>query len=97
MAEIKPAEISAILKKQVEGFESGATLEEVGSVLNVGDGIARVYGLSNVQYGELVEFENGLEGIVLNLEEDNVGVVLLDHQQVSKKDQQPKEHNVSPL
>lgn len=77
MAEIKPAEISAILKKQVEGFESGATLEEVGSVLQVGDGIVLVYGLSNVQYGELVEFENGLEGIVLNLEEDNVGVVLL--------------------
>ncbi len=77
MAEIKPAEISAILKKQVENFESGATLEEVGSVLNVGDGIARIYGLSNVQYGELVEFDNGLEGIVLNLEEDNVGVVLL--------------------
>lgn len=77
MAEIKPAEISAILKKQVEGFESGATLEEVGTVLNVGDGIARVYGLSNVQYGELVEFDNGLEAIVLNLEEDNVGVVLL--------------------
>ena len=77
MAEIKPAEISAILRKQVEGFESGATLEEVGSVLNVGDGIARVYGLSNVQYGELVEFDNGLEAIVLNLEEDNVGVVLL--------------------
>jgi F-type H+/Na+-transporting ATPase subunit alpha len=77
MAEIKPAEISAILKKQVEGFETGATLEEVGSVLQVGDGIARVYGLSNVQYGELVEFDNGLEAIVLNLEEDNVGVVLL--------------------
>jgi F-type H+-transporting ATPase subunit alpha len=77
MAEIKPAEISAILRKQVEAFESGATLEEVGSVLNVGDGIARVYGLSNVQYGELVEFDNGLEAIVLNLEEDNVGVVLL--------------------
>ena len=77
MAEIKPAEISAILRKQVEGFESGATLEEVGTVLNVGDGIARVYGLSNVQYGELVEFENGLEAIVMNLEEDNVGVVLL--------------------
>jgi len=77
MAEIKPAEISAILRKQVEGFESGATLEEVGSVLQVGDGIARVYGLSNVQYGELVEFDNGLEAIVLNLEEDNVGVVLL--------------------
>ncbi|MFC0780626.1 F0F1 ATP synthase subunit alpha, partial [Flavobacterium sp. HJSW_4] len=77
MAEIKPAEISAILRKQVEGFESGATLEEVGSVLQVGDGIARVYGLSNVQYGELVEFDNGMEGIVLNLDEDNVGVVLL--------------------
>ena len=77
MAEIKPAEISAILKKQLSGFESGATLEEVGTVLQVGDGIARVYGLSNAQYGELVQFENGLEAIVLNLEEDNVGVVLL--------------------
>ena len=77
MAEINPAEISAILKKQLEGFESGATLEEVGTVLQVGDGIARVYGLSNAQYGELVQFENGLEAIVLNLEEDNVGVVLL--------------------
>ncbi len=77
MAEIKPAEISAILKKQVEGFESGATQEEVGTVLQVGDGIALIYGLSNVQYGELVEFDNGLEAIVLNLEEDNVGVVLL--------------------
>jgi F-type H+/Na+-transporting ATPase subunit alpha len=77
MADIKPAEISAILRKQVEGFESGATLEEVGTVLQVGDGIARVYGLSNVQYGELVEFDNGMEGIVLNLEEDNVGIVLL--------------------
>mgnify|MGYP006195528853 CR=1 FL=1 len=77
MAEIKPAEISAILKKQLSGFESGVTLEEVGTVLTIGDGIARVYGLSNAQYGELVEFETGLEGIVLNLEEDNVGVVLL--------------------
>ncbi|UYW00890.1 F0F1 ATP synthase subunit alpha [Flavobacterium agricola] len=77
MAEIKPAEISAILKKQLSGFESGATLEEVGTVLQVGDGIARVYGLSNAQYGELVQFDNGLEAIVLNLEEDNVGVVLL--------------------
>ena len=77
MAEIKPAEISAILKEQLSGFQSGATLEEVGTVLQVGDGIARVHGLSNVQYGELVQFENGLEAIVLNLEEDNVGVVLL--------------------
>ena len=77
MAEIKPAEISAILKKQLSDFQSGATLEEVGTVLQVGDGIARVYGLSNAQYGELVQFDNGLEAIVLNLEEDNVGVVLL--------------------
>ena len=77
MAEVKPAEISAILKQQLSGFEAAASLDEVGTVLTIGDGIARVYGLSNVQYGELVEFENGLEGIVLNLEEDNVGVVLL--------------------
>ncbi|RMA65951.1 F0F1 ATP synthase subunit alpha [Ulvibacter antarcticus] len=79
MAEVKPAEVSAILKQQLAGFEATASLDEVGSVLTVGDGIARVYGLSNVQYGELVEFEGGLEGIVLNLEEDNVGVVLLGH------------------
>ena len=79
MAEVKPAEVSAILKNQLSGYESTASLDEVGSVLTVGDGIARVYGLSNVQYGELVEFDNGLEGIVLNLEEDNVGVVLLGH------------------
>ena len=77
MASIKPAEVSAILKQQLTNFEAKATLNEVGTVLQVGDGIARVYGLSNVQYGELVEFDNGLEGIVLNLEEDNVGVVLL--------------------
>ena len=79
MAEVKPAEVSVILKNQLSGYESTASLDEVGSVLTVGDGIARVYGLSNVQYGELVEFDNGLEGIVLNLEEDNVGVVLLGH------------------
>lgn len=77
MAEIKPAEVSAIIKKQIANFEASATLDEVGTVLQVGDGIARVYGLSNAQYGELVAFEQGLEGIVLNLEEDNVGVVLL--------------------
>ncbi|NNF75210.1 MAG: F0F1 ATP synthase subunit alpha [Flavobacteriaceae bacterium] len=77
MSEVKPAEVSAILKQQLSGFEASASLDEVGTVLNVGDGIARIYGLSNAQYGELVEFENGLEGIVLNLEEDNVGVVLL--------------------
>ncbi len=77
MATIKPAEISAILKEQLTGFEGKASLDEVGTVLQVGDGIARVYGLSNAQYGELLSFEGGLEGIVLNLEEDNVGVVLL--------------------
>ena len=79
MASIKPAEVSAILKQQLAGFEASASLDEVGTVLQVGDGIARVYGLANAQYGELVEFEDGLEAIVLNLEEDNVGVVLLGH------------------
>lgn len=77
MAAIKPAEISAILKQQLKGFEGAESLDEVGTVLEVGDGIARVYGLANAQYGELVQFETGLEAIVLNLEEDNVGVVLL--------------------
>ena len=77
MSQIKPAEVSAILKKQLSGLDASASLDEVGTVLQVGDGIARVYGLSNVQYGELVSFDSGLEGIVLNLEEDNVGVVLL--------------------
>ncbi len=79
MATIKPAEVSAILKQQLSDFEGNASLNEVGTVLQVGDGIARVYGLANAQYGELVQFEDGLEGIVLNLEEDNVGVVLLGH------------------
>lgn len=77
MAEVKAAEVSAILKKQIEGFDASATLDEVGTVLAVGDGIARIYGLSNAQYGELVEFDGGMQGIVLNLEEDNVGIVLL--------------------
>ena len=77
MAEIKPAEVSAILKEQLAGLDTAASLDEVGTVLEVGDGIARVFGLTNAQYGELVTFENGMEGMVLNLEEDNVGVVLL--------------------
>ncbi len=77
MAEVKPAEVSAILKQQLTGFEANASLDEVGTVLTVGDGIVRAYGLSNAQYGELVAFDSGLEGIVLNLEEDNVGIVLL--------------------
>lgn len=77
MAEIKPAEVSDILKKQLEGFKSETELEEVGIVLQVGDGIARIYGLSNVQSNEMIEFDSGVMGIVLNLEEDNVGAVLL--------------------
>jgi F-type H+-transporting ATPase subunit alpha len=77
MVEVRPDEVSAILRQQLSGFKSETELEEVGTVLQVGDGIARVYGLTKVQAGELVEFESGLQGIVLNLEEDNVGVVLL--------------------
>ncbi len=77
MAEIKPSEITAILRKQLSNSNLEASLEEVGTVLTVGDGIARVYGLMNVQAGELVEFDNGVQAIVQNLEEDNVGVVIL--------------------
>ncbi len=77
MAQVNPAEISAILKKQLKDFDTTTSLNEIGTVLTVGDGIARAYGLSNAQYGELVEFSNGTQGIVLNLEEDNVGIVLL--------------------
>src|SRR5438552_9982646 len=77
MPDIQPDEISAILRQQLNGFNTGVELEEVGTVLQVGDGIARVYGLGNVRYGELVEFESGVRAIALNLEEDNVGVVLM--------------------
>ncbi|MGI8891993.1 MAG: F0F1 ATP synthase subunit alpha [Bacteroidia bacterium] len=77
MVEIRPDEVSAILRQQLSGFKTEVELEEIGTVLQVGDGIARIYGLSKVQSGELIEFENGLRGIVLNLEEDNVGAVLL--------------------
>ncbi len=77
MANIKPAEVSIILREQLEGIQTAVELEEVGTVLEVGDGIARIYGLSNVESNELIEFENGIEAIVLNLEEDNVGAVLL--------------------
>ena len=77
MSEIKPAEVSAILKKQLADVNLDTALEEVGTVLTVGDGIARIYGLNNAQSGELVEFKGGEQGIVQNLEEDNVGVVML--------------------
>lgn len=77
MAQIKAAEVSAILKKQLANFDESVSLEEIGTVLEVGDGIARVFGLTKVENGELVRFESGQEGLVLNLEEDHVGVVLL--------------------
>lgn len=86
MVEIKPAEVSAILRQQLAGHRTDIELNEVGSVLQVGDGIARVYGLENAQAGELVEFENtGLRAIVLNLEEDNVGIVLLGESDLVKE------------
>jgi F-type H+-transporting ATPase subunit alpha len=77
MSQIRPDEVSSILKDQISGFNTAASLEEVGTVLQVGDGIARIYGLFSVQSGELVEFENGVRAVVLNLEEDNVGAVLM--------------------
>jgi F-type H+-transporting ATPase subunit alpha len=77
MVDVRPEEISQILKQQISGFGSASELEEFGTVLQVGDGIARVYGLNSAQAGELVEFESGVQAIVLNLEEDNVGVVLM--------------------
>ncbi|PKQ60912.1 F0F1 ATP synthase subunit alpha [Labilibaculum manganireducens] len=85
MASIKPAEVSEILKQQLQGLKTEAELEEVGTVLQVGDGIARIYGLSHVESNELIEFQNGVLGIVLNLEEDNVGAVLLGETQGIKE------------
>ena len=87
MAEVRPDEVSAILRQQLSNFKSAAELEEVGTVLQVGDGVARIYGLSHAQSGELIEFENGLQGLVLNLEEDNVGAVLLgDYSEIREGD-----------
>ena len=74
--DIRPAEIAAILKQQIENFGTDAAVSEVGQVLSVGDGVARVYGLDNVEAGEMVEFPGGLRGMALNLEADNVGVVI---------------------
>lgn len=93
MAEINPAEVSAILKQQLANFDTQSNVEEVGTVLTIGDGIARVYGLENVQYGELVRFEAGVEGIVLNLEEDNVGVALLGESKLVKEGDTVKRTN----
>ena len=77
MAEVRPDEISAILRKQLAGFEQETDIYEVGTVLQVGDGVARVYGLTKVMASELIEFPNNVFGMVLNLEEDNVGCILL--------------------
>lgn len=77
MVSVRPDEVSAILREQLAGSKTEAELEEVGTVLQVGDGVARIYGLSKVQAGELLVFENGLKALALNLEEDNVGAVLL--------------------
>src|SRR6202007_1402376 len=74
--DIQPAEISAILKREIQNFGAEAQVSEVGQVLSVGDGIARVYGLDKVQAGEMVEFPGGIRGLALNLESDNVGVVI---------------------
>ncbi|MDE6831529.1 MAG: F0F1 ATP synthase subunit alpha, partial [Muribaculaceae bacterium] len=75
---INPSEISEVLKQQLENVNSKVTFDETGTVLNVGDGVAHVYGLDNVCANELVEFENGVKGVALNLEESNVGVILLN-------------------
>ncbi len=85
MAEIRPEEVSAILREQLAQAKTDAELEEIGTVLAIGDGVARIYGLSKAQAGELVQFENGLQALVLNLEEDNVGVVLLGDPQGIKE------------
>jgi len=77
MVEVRPEEISAILRQQLSNFKTETELEEVGTVLQIGDGIARIYGLTKVRAGELIEFENGVKAVVLNLEEDNVGAVLM--------------------
>src|SRR6056297_2089062 len=85
MADINPAEVSKILKKQLSGIDTSVELEETGTVLEVGDGIARIYGLNKVQSNELIEFENGIKGIVLNIEEDNIGAVLLGNSEGIKE------------
>lgn len=87
MAEVRPDEVSAILREQLSDFRTEAELQEVGTVLQVGDGVARIYGLSKAQSGELLEFENGLQALVLNLEEDNVGAVMLgDYSEIKEGD-----------
>lgn len=93
MAEVRPEEISAILRKQLAGFDNEADVYEVGTVLQVGDGVARVYGLTKVMASELVEFKNGVTGMVLNLEEDNVGVMLFGEDSLVKEGDTVKRTN----
>jgi F-type H+-transporting ATPase subunit alpha len=98
MAEVRPDEVSAILREQLSGTRTAAELEEVGTVLQVGDGVARIYGLSKVQAGELIEFDNGLKAMVLNLEEDNVGAVLFgDSKEVREGDTVKRTKKIASL
>src|SRR5712672_156760 len=83
--DIQPAEISAILKREIQNFGAEAQVSEVGEVLSVGDGIARVHGLDNVQAGEMVEFPGGIKGMALNLESDNVGCVIFGNDSTIKE------------
>jgi F-type H+-transporting ATPase subunit alpha len=85
MAEVRPDEVSAILREQLSNFRTESELEEIGTVLQVGDGVARIYGLTKAQAGELLEFEDGTTALVLNLEEDNVGAVLFGESEISWK------------
>ena len=93
MADIRPDEVSAILRQELSNFKTEAELEEVGTVLQVGDGVARIYGLTNAQSGELLEFENGTTALVLNLEEDNVGAVLFGQSEQIKEGDNVKRTN----
>ena len=94
MADVRPDEVSAILRQQLSGAQTEAELQEIGTVLEVGDGVARIYGLNNAQAGELLEFENGLKALVLNLEEDNVGAVLLGESQEIREGDTVKRTNL---
>ncbi|PQJ11456.1 F0F1 ATP synthase subunit alpha [Flavipsychrobacter stenotrophus] len=98
MVDIKPDEISAILRQQLSNVDGAASLEEVGTVLQIGDGIARVYGLTSVRQGELVEFDNGVKAIALNLEEDNVGVVLMgDYMSIREGDRVRRTNKIASI
>src|ERR1044071_6875353 len=83
--DIQPSEISAILKREIRNFDAEAEVTEVGQVLSVGDGVARVYGLDQVRAGEMVEFDGGVKGMALNLEADNVGVVIFGDDRAVKE------------